>query len=317
MESNIASTQSNQLVCETCFKSYQRRRFLLSTILVLISSDTVSPCFSVADTIATGDLLMRHRRRCRGPAKSGNRRKACDACVQAKAKCCYTQPTCSRCAKRGTRCLYSAPSAVQAWNYPAHMEEASSVRTQSLQSCPLACSQSSIPELPPWNFPLSPYPLDTFDLNVADFANVSPVPHLGSPIERSYISPITHGNSPPTSLTQTSNDSTRSPSNTPTSSTPLILTRILGDYPSLLIKGSCFSPFLHLPKVKNVEPDLASFPFTSMAICSSIGMNLSTDKQFFRRAIDAARHGLIGNFVSAADTHLRSDQMLRYLLAVL
>ncbi|EXJ86789.1 hypothetical protein A1O3_03743 [Capronia epimyces CBS 606.96] len=35
-----------------------------------------------------------------------------------------------------------------------------------------------------------------------------------------------------------------------------------------------------------------------MAICSSTAMNLSTDKQFFRRAIDTARHGLIGNFPS-------------------
>jgi len=258
---------------------------------------------------------MRHRRRCRGPAKSGNRRKACDACVQAKAKCCYTQPTCSRCARRGTICHYSALSAVQAWNFPEHMEEASSVRNQSLQSCLSTGSLSSVPELPTWNFPISPYPLDTFDLNIADFANVSPVPHLGSLIERSYTSPITHGNSPSTSLTQTSDDSTRSPSNTPMSSTPLILTRILGDYASLLIEGSCFSPFLHLPKVKNVEPDLASFPFTSMAICSSTGMNLSTEKKFFRRAIDAARHGLIGNFVSATEAQLRSDQMLRYLLA--
>ena len=259
---------------------------------------------------------MRHRKRCRGPAKRGERRKACNACVQAKAKCCHTQPTCSRCAKRGTECVYSAPSAVQAWHYPEHMEEASSVRNQSPQPCPSAGNQSSVPELPTWHFPLSPYPLDTFDLNITDFANVSPVPHPGSLIEKSYISSLTHGNSPSTSLTQTSDDSTRSPSNTSTSSTPLILTRILGDYASLLIKGSCFSPFLHLPKIKNVEPDLTSFPFTSMAICSSTGMNLSTDKQFFRRVIDAARHQLIGNFVSATEAQLRSDQMLRCLLAV-
>ncbi|TVY47228.1 hypothetical protein LOCC1_G002415 [Lachnellula occidentalis] len=269
MESNIASTEPNQSVCETCYKSYQRR-----------------------------DLLMRHRRRCRGPAKSRTRRKACDACIEAKAKCCHTQPTCSRCAKRGTKCLYNAPSAVQAGDYLQHMEEASSVRNQSLQTCPLAGSQSSVPELPTWDFPLSPYPLDTFDLNIADFAIASPAPHLGSLNEKSYISPITHGTSPSTSLTPTSNDSTSSPSGTPTLSTPLILTRILGDYASSLIKGSCFSPFLHLPKVKNVEPDLASFPFTSMAICSSTSMNLSTDKQFFRRVIDAARHRLIGNFPS-------------------
>ncbi|KAA8652884.1 Zn(II)2Cys6 transcription factor domain-containing protein [Aspergillus tanneri] len=36
------------------------------------------------------------------------RRKACNACVQAKTKCCYTQPTCSRCAKRGILCEYAS-----------------------------------------------------------------------------------------------------------------------------------------------------------------------------------------------------------------
>jgi len=315
MESNIASNESNQLQCETCFKSYQRRRFLLVG-LPHFPAFLISLFFSVADTINTADLLLRHRRRCRGPAKSRNRRTACNACVQAKAKCCHTQPTCSRCAKRGTRCLYSAPSAAQDLSHPEHIEEASSVRNQNLQSCPTVDSQSSVPEPLTWNFPLSPFPLDTFDVNISDFANVLPIPHPGSSIENSYISPRTHLNSPATSLTQTSNDSTRSPSNTPTLSTPLILTRMLGDYASLLIKGSCFSPFLHLPKVKNVEPDLTSFPFTSMAICSSTGMNLSTDKQFFRQAIDAARHRLIGNFVSSTKAKLRSDQMLRYMSAV-
>ncbi|TFB02993.1 hypothetical protein CCMA1212_005332 [Trichoderma ghanense] len=269
MESNAASTASEQLICESCSKSYQRR-----------------------------DLLMRHRRRCRGLAKGGTRRKACDACVRAKSKCCYTHPTCSRCIKRGTRCLYSAQPAVQSWAYPEHVKEASSVQIQGLQSHSSTGSQSPAHDFPTWGFPLSPYPLDTLDFNTADFTDVSPVSHLESLIERSYIPPTTHANPPSTSLEQSSNGGTRFPSGPPISSAPLILTRVLGDYASSLIKYSCFAPFLHLPKVKNVEPDLASFPFTSMAICSSTGMNLSTDKQFFRRAIEAARHGLIGNFPS-------------------
>lgn len=49
---------------------------------------------------------MRHRRRCQKPKNSLTRRKACDTCVQAKAKCDYKQPTCSRCAKRATLCHY-------------------------------------------------------------------------------------------------------------------------------------------------------------------------------------------------------------------
>lgn len=248
---------------------------------------------------------MRHRRRCKGPAKRGDRRKACDSCVRNKVKCCLSQPTCSRCAKRGMKCVYGAPSAaVKAWNinHPEHMVEVLSARNESLQSCqdPSSSSQSSVPELPNWDILISPFPLNTFDSNSADFGNVSPVPHLESLLEKSYISPMTHGHSSSTSLTQTSNDSTGSQSNNSTSSAPLIFTRILGDYASSLTKDSCFSPFLHLPKVKNVEPDLTSFPFTSMAICSGTGLNLSTDKQFFRRAIDAARHRLIGQFVRPA-----------------
>ena len=53
-----------------------------------------------------------------------------------------------------------------------------------------------------------------------------------------------------------------------------------------------------------------------MAICSSTGLNLSTDKQFFRRAIDAERHRLTGQFVRPTQAQLRSNQMLRYLLAI-
>ncbi|KAF2831607.1 hypothetical protein CC86DRAFT_282564 [Ophiobolus disseminans] len=54
-----------------------------------------------------GDLLVRHRRRCQGPIKPQNRRKACDACVAAKTRCSYEQPTCSRCARRATPCVYA------------------------------------------------------------------------------------------------------------------------------------------------------------------------------------------------------------------
>ena len=51
---------------------------------------------------------MRHRRRCQGPIKPQNRRKACDACVAAKTRCSYEQPTCARCTKRGTPCIYAS-----------------------------------------------------------------------------------------------------------------------------------------------------------------------------------------------------------------
>ncbi|KAJ5976385.1 hypothetical protein N7481_010092 [Penicillium waksmanii] len=67
-------------ICPSCFKTYQRH-----------------------------DLLQRHRRRCLRPKKS-TRRKACDACVQAKSKCTYTHP-CARCVDRGVSCVYASGSA--------------------------------------------------------------------------------------------------------------------------------------------------------------------------------------------------------------
>lgn len=62
------------------------------------------------------DLLLRHRRRCRVLKKRLTRQKACNACVQAKAKCTYVQP-CARCDGRGVPCTYayqpSSPDAYQ------------------------------------------------------------------------------------------------------------------------------------------------------------------------------------------------------------
>ncbi|KAF7128357.1 hypothetical protein CNMCM5793_003087 [Aspergillus hiratsukae] len=61
------------------------------------------------------------------------RRKACNACVQAKTKCCYTQPTCSRCAKRGIHCEY-VTAATTAANTAAAIPSAFSDSSSSLSS---------------------------------------------------------------------------------------------------------------------------------------------------------------------------------------
>jgi hypothetical protein len=70
------------------------------------------------------------------------------------------------------------------------------------------------------------------------------------------------------------------------------------------MKGSFFSPFLHLSLYSlysNVVPDMTFLPLTSMAICCGSGINISDGNRFFRRAMDAARQRLIGSFVSAAE----------------
>ncbi len=57
------------------------------------------------DKLSTEDLLVRHQHRCQSN-RFHSKRKACNACIRAKAKCCCTQRTCSRCLKRGTVCKY-------------------------------------------------------------------------------------------------------------------------------------------------------------------------------------------------------------------
>ncbi|KAI9845000.1 MAG: hypothetical protein M1837_005144 [Sclerophora amabilis] len=57
---------------------------------------------------STGDLLNRHRRRCKSASRVCKRR-ACKLCAQTKSKCCFTRPTCRRCQTRGEICVYTTP----------------------------------------------------------------------------------------------------------------------------------------------------------------------------------------------------------------
>ncbi|KAK9427489.1 hypothetical protein V1505DRAFT_388751 [Lipomyces doorenjongii] len=287
------------LACDLCFKSYQRR-----------------------------DLLLRHRRRCQGPRKSTNRRKACDACVQAKAKCCYTQPTCSRCAKRGIQCVYAAFSGARAPT-PDHSEQrrdAADAADSNLQSSSsrignfAVSSQSFDLDLPAWYFPASPYSLETSDVAMADLAKFPPVtipgftatqpsmvhesPEFTPSSQTLWLSPASRGISAPAPLASSSSDSVSSASSAailPSPSTSLALVRVLGEYPSLLMKGSFVSPILHLSLYSlysNVVPDMSYLPLTSMAICCGSGINFPDGNRFFRRAMDASRERLIGSFPS-------------------
>jgi hypothetical protein len=134
-EPDNANSVEADLTCELCFKSHQRRVFFIShQSLVLhlpisssFSLSLITTCF-VADNPPVGELLLRHRRRCQGPKKSTNRRKACDACVQAKAKCSYAQPACSRCAMRGAPCVYATS--------PPSLKQGGSKKTKRRHRCP-------------------------------------------------------------------------------------------------------------------------------------------------------------------------------------
>ncbi|KAL6894778.1 hypothetical protein GGI43DRAFT_132172 [Trichoderma evansii] len=291
--SDSTGTVEAILTCERCFKSYQRR-----------------------------DLLMRHRRRCQGPKRLVNRRKACDACVQAKAKCCYTQPTCSRCSKRGTPCVYVTFAPASTSDHSEQRSKAADVSSSNLQSSssrtgPLTTSSQAFDlELAAWDFSSSSYPLESFDMALADISNSSlitrqgftgtelsmhPSPEFSSSSQALSRSPTSMGNPVPAPLAPSSSNSTRSSATSPSSSTLFSMVHILNEYASLLTRDSFSSPFLHhslYSQYSSANPDLTILPLTSMAICCASSIKLSAEKGFFRRAMDAARERLIGSFPS-------------------
>jgi Fungal Zn(2)-Cys(6) binuclear cluster domain len=254
----------------------------------------------------TGDLLMRHRRRCKGPIKSSNRRKACDACFHAKVKCCYTQPTCTRCTKRGTPCIYATSSEQR--SEPADTPPSSHNSTSSEMDF-VASSQQF--DLPAWDFSTPSYSMDAFDMTMAELSN----PPLDTRtsfdatqpliIDESMVFTNTSSSGMPvmTPIASSSNGSASSIASPPSSSAPYSLVRVLSDYPTLLMKGSFSTPILHMSMYalySNIVPDMTYLPQTSMAICCGSGLNSPDTNRFFRRAMDAAQQRLIGSFVSAA-----------------
>lgn len=121
---------------------------------------------------------MRHRRRCQRPKNPLTRRKACDACAQAKAKCDYSQPTCSRCAKRSISCQYVTSNDhtdlhgdnLDDANRQASLEtgrtEAADIDYSCVSSASLPSSSAESFEISsPWRLQMSPWPLPFDDID--------------------------------------------------------------------------------------------------------------------------------------------------------
>lgn len=244
---------------------------------------------------------MRHRRRCKGRVKLRTRQKACNACVQAKVKCCYRQPTCTRCTKRGTPCIYATSS--DRWSEPT--DTSSTHNSTSSQT-------SQLINPPTWDFSTHSYSLDldAFDMTMAELSN----PPLDTCTSFDATQPLIIDESTAftntlsssmlvmTPTTSSSNGSASSITSLPLSSAPYSLVHILSDYPTLLMKGSFSTPILHMSMYalySNIVPDMTYLPHTSMAICCGNGLNSPDTNRFFRRALDAAQQRLIGSFVSA------------------
>ncbi|KAF1988170.1 hypothetical protein K402DRAFT_402874 [Aulographum hederae CBS 113979] len=109
---------------------------------------------------ARDDLLARHRRSCQ-PNKITSKRKACSACVKAKSKCCYSQPTCSRCQKRSLLCEYlkipksgqsSGRSSPPDYSMDSDMSDASSFMSFSSTTGAATSLADPTANDPLWNF---------------------------------------------------------------------------------------------------------------------------------------------------------------------
>lgn len=158
------------LTCESCFKSYQRRTYLSQPPSSPLAHATIiySLVCLHSDHVCTGDLLMRHRRRCQGPTNPPTRRKACNACVQAKTKCCYSQPTCSRCAKRGQPCVYVTSNSVSTDSISDLFDHSDGSPASDIRAALVPGSKSGTAAAEPlqllWDSPLSSWPMDMFDM---------------------------------------------------------------------------------------------------------------------------------------------------------
>ena len=267
---------------------------------------------------------MRHRRRCQGPKSSNLRRKACDSCVRAKARCCYSQPTCLRCRTRGKTCVYSTPptasisSTLQELGGRAtNASLAVEPRTPASQDV-APFSQNFDLEMPNYGISDTAWPFDTLDLSFTPGLSPSTSNSQCLTMDESFMHDVLNETQPAYTKSTSSRSQDHSvPITTPASSMdvtdfdresiPLDSTAIvktLSEYSALLSNDSHSSPFLHGSFYKvpgNDGRDMAFLPHTSMAICCASSSRYSPDKIFFRRAMDAARQKIIQNFVSVVE----------------
>jgi hypothetical protein len=249
---------------------------------------------------------MRHRRRCNGPIKSTSRRKACDACFQAKVKCCYTQPACTRCTKRGTSCVYATSSEQPS---PAANAPPSSHNLSSSEMDFVGSNQQF--DLPARDCSRDLYCLDNFDMTMAEILNapldtrnnfdLDTMPALMLDDDMPSTNTSSSAIPIPTPISLYSNSSASSVASPASFVIPQSLMLVLSDYPSILMKGSFSTPILHLSMYalySNIVPDMTFLPQTSMAICCGSGLSNPDTNRFFRRAMNAAQQRLIGSFVS-------------------
>lgn len=227
---------------------------------------------------------MRHRRRCLQKAPT-TRQKACNACVQAKARCCYSHPICSRCAKRGISCVYATTASSKATD-PANT-------TESSGQLDLWGSHSL-----PWSLDLDDIPMDVIDdalsslpaLPNTDSNLVSTSQHAPQQYDLLGMSDVTGFRN--TTLVEH-----------PDSSQCL---RLLIQYPMLLMRDDFYCPFAHRSLFSEDVPDMTVLTQTPVAICCASGLLSKQGAHFVRRTMDAQRHSIIEAYVGICNTSTRN-----------
>ncbi|GFF29275.1 hypothetical protein IFM61606_10324 [Aspergillus udagawae] len=289
--------------CNTCFKTYRRR-----------------------------DLLLRHQRRCLRSIKPKVRRKACNACVVAKTKCCCTQPTCSRCAKRGVHCEYVSTVNAAA-TIPSDSSDSSSslsandhprpdeTRVNAADFPPLWSPHSTLDgpsadSLDSWNIQNFIWNLDTLDLpplpsSASLVHEVAPVLTPAFPTSHpSFTFPLASAPSPQSYSTLVRETSMALPGpgipdvSTLTSlrGSPDMVVRppnhinLLAQYPKLLLQDDFYCPFVHRTLFNEHVADMTILPHTSMAICCGGALGARNAASYVKRAIDAQRQSLIESY---------------------
>ncbi|OJI95794.1 hypothetical protein ASPVEDRAFT_77576 [Aspergillus versicolor CBS 583.65] len=244
--------ERNPLQCPKCLKKFKRR-----------------------------DLVMRHRRRClqKNPT---TRQKACNACVQAKARCSYSQPICARCAKRGMSCEYAAR--VSKVTDSANDSDRTAARTTEPGGQLDLWGSDSLP----WSLDLADIPLDVISDNHnpalpnADSNLVPPSQHDKQYYDVLGIPDIVVVPNP---TFEVDPDLSRSD--------PSQCLRLLMQYPMLLMKDDFHCPFAHRSLFSEDVPDMTVLAHTPVAICCASGLLSKQSAPFVKRTMNAQRHSII------------------------
>jgi hypothetical protein len=280
----------------------------------------------------TGDLAQRHRRHC-NPKRTVSKRKSCDACVQARTKCCLSQPTCSRCSERGLVCEYAAPpkrlspsqssgSITTGLAHNGNFYDPSVILDldMSMDNVDWTAAMSNpswtpqVDNWPPVQLGQSDSYFDSGASSTAQFSATENVQnHTGQTTPSEWLVQQWNATLPtppaqtivttnptlsalPLSATDGSSDKS---SDLPTPSLNVAeILRILRTYPLCFSSDDYHTPLPHRELYGTPVGAITTLPKSTTAIMCALGLNESSNKSFLRGAMTVERQRLVEGFVS-------------------